>query len=83
MTKTTKTLDRVETTLGRGMIGGNAEITPTPTPIVIAAITDLRAGSVLMTSDTRLPKSVYFECEQYGSWKVLRGMDGFKIERAV
>jgi hypothetical protein len=83
MNKTTTTLDRVETTLGHGTTRGSAEITPAPTPIVIAAITDLRAGSALMKSDTRLPKSVYFECEQYGSWKVLRGMDGFKIERAV
>jgi hypothetical protein len=83
MTKTTKTLDRVETTLGRGMIGGNAEITPTPTPIVIAAITDLRAGSVLIKSDTCLPKSVYFESEQYGPWKVLPGVDGLTVEGAL
>jgi hypothetical protein len=83
MNKTTTTLDRVETTLGHGTTRGSAEITPAPTPIVIAAITDLRAGSALMKSDTRLPKSVYFESEQYGSWKVLRGMDGFKVERAL
>jgi hypothetical protein len=83
MTKTTATLDLVETTQGHRMTGGSAEITRSPTPVVIAAITDLRAGSILMKSDTRLPQSGYFESEQYGSWKLLPEMDGFTVERAL
>jgi hypothetical protein len=83
MIKSTATRERVETTGDHKLTGTGVEIGRTPTPVVIGATTDLRAGSVLINSGTRLPESVYFESKQFGSWKILTEVDGFAVERRL
>ena len=43
--------------------------------------TDIVAGSVLIKSSLRLPESAHFAFRQYGSWKILAGIDGFAAKR--
>ena len=81
MTETTATLDLLETTRGHRAAGTGVATPTTPTPVVVATTEDIRAGSVLIKSDVRLPQSVRFESKQYGHWKVLTGVDGFTVER--
>jgi|SRR5581483_5267236 len=83
MTKTTATLDVLETVRGHEATGTGVERPLTPAPVVIATTKDIRAGSVLIKSSARLPESVRFESKQYGHWKVLAGVDGFAVERAL
>ena len=73
MTETTATLDLLETIRGHQAAGTGVETPTTPTPVVVATTEDIRAGSVLIKSDVRLPQSVRFESKQYGHWKVLTG----------
>ena len=83
MTETTATLDLLETNRGHEAAGTGVETPRTPTPVVVATIEDIRAGSVLIKSDVRLPQSVRFESKQYGHWKLLTRVDGFTVERAL
>ena len=83
MTETTATLDLLETIRGHEAAGTGVETPTTPTPVVIATTEDIRAGSVLIKSDVRMPQSVRFESKQYGHWKLLTGVDGFTVERAL
>ena len=83
MTDSTVTLDLVETTRDSEMTGTGVGIGRIPAPVVIAATTEIREGSVLIKSHTPLPDSVRFESKQYGSWKVLAGVDGFAVERTL
>ena len=51
--------------------------------VVIGTTEDIVAGSVLIKSSLRLPESVHFASRQYGSWKILAGIDGFAAERKL
>jgi hypothetical protein len=83
MTKATATLDLLETIRGHETTGICVETPTTPAPVVIATPGDIRAGIVLIKSDARLPKSVRFEFKHYGHWKLLAGVDGFSVDRAL
>jgi len=83
MTTMTATLDVLETIGGHETTGTGVETPTTPAPVVIATTADVRAGSVLIKSDARLPESARFESKQYGHWNVFVGMDGFAVERAL
>ena len=83
MTETTATLDLLETIRGHEAAGTGVETPTTPTPVVVATTEDIRTGSVLIKSDVRLPQSVRLESKQYGHWKLLTGVDGFTVERAL
>lgn len=53
-------------------------------PLIVPGTTEeLRAGSVLLHPDVRLPKSVHFALKEYGSWKILTGVNGFAVERRL
>jgi hypothetical protein len=77
MTKTTTTLDLLETIRGNETTGAGAETPTTRAPVVIATTEDIGAGSVLIKSDA------HFESNRYGSWKLLTGLDGFAVERRL
>ena len=68
-------------TPGNGRVGvetpGGADL------VVIGTTEDIVAGSVLIKSSLRLPESVHFASRQYGSWKILAGIDGFAAERKL
>jgi hypothetical protein len=83
MTETTATLNLLETIRGHRADGTGVETPTTPTPVVVATTKDIRAGSVLIKSGARLPQSVRFESKQYRHWKLLTGVDGFTVERAL
>jgi hypothetical protein len=83
MTKTSATLDLLETIRGHETTSTGVETPTNPTPVVIATPGDIRAGSVLVKSGTRLPESARFESKQYGHWKLLAGVDGFAVERTL
>lgn len=51
--------------------------------VVIGTAEDIVAGSVLIKSGLRMPESVRFASKQYGSWKLLAGIDGFAAERKL
>ena len=51
--------------------------------LVLGTTEDVRAGSVLLHSDLGLPESVHFRSKQYGSWKILAGVNGFEVERSL
>ena len=51
--------------------------------VVIGTTQDIVAGSVLIKSSLRLPESAHFASRQYGSWKILAGIDGFAAERKL
>lgn len=81
MTKYSANLDLLETVGGREATNLGAKNNARPTPVVLATMEDIQSGSILIKSDVRLPKSVRFESKQYGSWKILTGVDGFAVER--
>ncbi len=68
-------------TPGNGRVGvetpGGADL------VLIGTTQNIVAGSVLIKSSLRLPESVYFAPKQYGSWKLLAGVDGFDAERKL
>lgn len=51
--------------------------------LVLSTTEDVRAGSVLLHPDMGLPESVHFRSKQYGSWKILTGVNGFEVERRL
>lgn len=83
MTKTTATLDLLETIQDHETTRTGVETPTTLTPVVIATPGDILAGSVLVKSGTHLPESACFDSKQYGQWKLLAGVDGFAVERTV
>jgi hypothetical protein len=83
MTKATTTQDLLETIRRHETAGAGLETATTRAPVVIATTEDIRAGSVWIKSDARLPESARFESKQYGHWKLLTRMDGFAVERSL
>ena len=83
MTETTTTVDLLETVRVHETAGASGETASTQAPVVIATMADIRAGSVLIRSDVPLPESARFESKRYGAWKVLTGVNGFSVERAL
>jgi len=83
MTKTTATLELIETTGGHEIIGTDVDLSAIPTPVVLASMEDIRAGSVLLRSDARLPEFVHFESKQYSRWRILTDANGFDVERTL
>ena len=83
MTKPTTTVDLLDTIRVHKTAGTSRETVSTQAPVVIATTEDIRVGSVMIRSDVRLPKSAHFESKRYGPWRVLTGVDGFSVERAL
>jgi hypothetical protein len=83
MTKTTATLDVLETIRVHETAGIGVKTPTTPVPVVIATTEDIQAGSVMIKSGARLPESAPFESKPYGHWKLLAGVDGFAVERTL
>jgi hypothetical protein len=82
MTETT-TVDLLDTVRVHETAGTSGKVGATQAPVVIATMEDIRAGSVLIRSDVRLPGAAHFESKRYGGWKVLTGVNGFSVERAL
>ena len=73
-------LDLAEPVRGNETTGSGAVSVETPGGadlVMIGTTEDIVAGSVLIKSSLRLPESVHFASRQYGSWKILAGIDGF------
>ena len=51
--------------------------------VMIGTTEDIVAGCVLIKSSLRLPESVHFASRQYGSWKILAGIDRIRAERKL
>ena len=83
MTKQTAILDLLDTTRCQETPGANVERFAIPVLLVIGTTEDIRAGTVLINSAVRLPRSVHFASKQYGPWKLLTTMDGFAVERTL
>ena len=83
MTKTTATLDVLETIREHQTAGIGVKTPTTPAPVVIATTEDIQAGSVMIKSGARLPESARFESKQKVHWNVLAGVDGFAVERTL
>jgi len=81
MGKTTN-LDVMET-IGDETTGTAVKTSTLPTPLVLATLQDIHAGSVLIKSDARLPEALHFESKQHGTWKVLTDTNGFEVERML
>jgi hypothetical protein len=56
---------------------------PASPPVIVATSSDMRKGTVLINSNTRLPEAVPLESKQYGRWKVLSQEDGLALERSL
>ena len=78
ISSTAESQDQPEATPGHNITGTAAS------PLVVLGTTDeLRAGSVLLHPDVGLPESVHFRLKEYGSWKILTGVNGFAVERRL
>ena len=79
-------LDLAEPVAGNEIRGSGAVSVEAPSGadlVVIGTAEDIVAGSVLIKSSLRLPESVHFASRQYGSWKILAGIDRFGVERKL
>lgn len=86
MTEQVVILDLAEPVTGIETWGSGAVSVETPGGadlVVIGTTEDIVAGSVLIKSSLRLPESVHFASRQYGSWKILAGIDRFGVERKL
>jgi|SRR5579872_831743 len=82
MMETTTNLDVMEM-IGDKTTGAAVKASTFPTPLILATIEDIHAGSVLIKSDARLPESLHFAPKQHGAWKVLTDANGFEVERRL
>ena len=83
MTKTTATLELVETIGGHETIGTDVDVSTIPVPVVLASMQDIQAGSVLLRSDVPLPESVHFAFKLDRQWRILTEANGFDVERML
>ena len=86
MRKKAAILDLAEPVWGNESAGNGTVRVETPGGadlVVIGTAEDIIAGSVLIKSSLRMPESVCFASKQYGSWKLLTGVDGFAAEHKL